>query len=155
MSKAANDLLACQALPSLGRNLRRYMQRILDRWNEAVKRHLPDAEPLTAQQVRNSIPKVLDQMASALESDDPRATRRLEELTQAHGQTRFHQQFDLRELFIEYRLLRRVTVEEMRVGTGGNLTVTEVMALDVGIDIALQQSVIAYVEHLRRQQPAG
>ncbi len=79
----------------------------------------------------------------------------LEEATETHGATRFHQQFDLRELVVEYRLLRRVVVDEMRIGTGGNLTVTEVMALDVGIDLSLQQAVIAYVNHLRGEHRGG
>ena len=131
-----NDLLACYALPSLGRDLRRYKERILRRWDEAVSKMLPDADPLTREQVRNSIPVVLDHIAAALESDAPAATQQLYDITKAHGTARYQHQFDVAELIVEYRLLRRVVVDELRIATGGGLTVTEVMALDVGIDIA-------------------
>ena len=80
--------------------------------------------------------------------DAPAATQQLYDITKAHGTARYQHQFDVAELIVEYRLLRRVVVDELRIATGGGLTVTEVMALDVGIDIALQQAVVAFVQHL-------
>ena len=143
-----DDLLTVHALPSLAANLRKVSERVVARWDQAVNRFLPDADDLTTRQVRDSIPRVLARIADALASDESGPTEVLYAESVAHGQTRYHQSFNLEELIVEYRLLRRICVEELRQATGGALTVTEVMAVDVGIDIALQQAVMAFVQHL-------
>jgi len=101
------DLLALRARPELAAALRARQERIVQRWTAAVEKHLPDADPLTVKQVRNSVPVVLEKIALALETADSSGAAVLEEVGNAHGVARFQQHYDVEEVLIEYRLLRR------------------------------------------------
>src|SRR5687767_9601767 len=142
-------------MPGIAAALQARKQSILHQWELAVERILPDADPLTAKQVRNSIPIVLDQIARALASDQPDETQKLYEVTLKHGVTRFHQAYNVQELIVEYRLLRRIAFEEVKDEMQDQLQLDELMALDIGIDIALQQSVAAFVEYQQNQLNAA
>src|SRR4051794_375794 len=89
LPEPVTDLLALRPMPKLAAVLRERAERIMQRWQEAVDRYLPDADPLTTKQVRNSIPTVLEKIAVALESDRPEATAVLAEVGIAHGVARF------------------------------------------------------------------
>ena len=140
-------------MPEVAAALRARLDRIVERWSDSVSRHLPDAKPLTVKQVRNSIPNVLEKIAVALESDRPEATDVLHEISSAHGVARFQEDYDVEELLVEYRLLRRAVFDELTVaaGAGGALTLTEVLAVDMGIDIAVQRGVAEFNRHLTEQ----
>ena len=138
-------------MPAVAAALRSCVDRIIERWKDAVKQHLPDADPLTATQVRNSIPAVLEKVALALESDQPEAVVVLAEVGTAHGVVRFQEEYDINELLVEYRLLRRIVLDELHAATGGRLTFAEGLAVDMGIDTALQRGVASYVEQLAEQ----
>jgi signal transduction histidine kinase len=140
------DLLALAPMPEVAAALRARRNEIVTRWQRAVETLLPDADPLTAKQVRDSIPIVLDHLARALASDKPAETQLFFEVTQAHGVVRFQHQFNVRELIIEYRLLRRAIVDEIREKLGDGLGVVHVQAVDIGVDIAMQQAVVAFTE---------
>jgi hypothetical protein len=99
------ETLAQYAMPELAAAVRQRAGSILERWAAGVEQALPDADPLTRNQVRNSIPIVLEQLAKAIESNHPHETATLLELTKAHGVSRFHQAFDITEVIVEYRLL--------------------------------------------------
>src|SRR5436305_12123401 len=107
------DVLAYRSMPQLADILRRRNDRILKRWTESVERHLPDADPLTTKQVRDSIPNVLQKIASALESGRAEDTFVLAEVGVAHGVARFQENYDIEEVLIEYRILRRVIFDEL------------------------------------------
>src|SRR5436305_14943134 len=85
LPEPVTDLLALRPMPKLAAALRERAERIMQRWKEAVERFLPDADPLTTKQVRNSIPTVLEKIAVALDSDRPEATAVLAEVAIAHG----------------------------------------------------------------------
>jgi signal transduction histidine kinase len=148
---ALADLLAFRAMPEVAGALRAVKEPVLKRWQEAVEQLLPDADPLTAKEVRDTIPDVLDQLIKALDSNEPGPTDTFIEITHKHGTSRFHQAYNVHELIVEYRLLRRILTEEVQAAMAGALTVTQVMALDMGIDIALQQSVVEFITHLREE----
>lgn len=145
------DLLTLRPMPELAAHLRERIPRIVERWAEAVERHLPDADPLTVKQVRDSIPAVLDKIALALETTGPEASVVLAEVSTAHGVTRFQAHYKIEELITEYRLLRRVTFDELLAASDGRLTCVEVAAVDVGIDTAMQRGVTSFVRHLTDQ----
>jgi signal transduction histidine kinase len=154
MDERQNELLFTEAMPALAGALRGRREKVLARWNELVRETLPEADELTMTQVRNSIPRVLDQMAAALEVAHPEPTRVLLEVTRSHGEVRFHENYNIRELIIEYRLLRRVLFEEVDAALAGRAVgvgVREWMALDAALDIALQQAVIGFIEHQKKQ----
>ncbi len=145
------DLLAFRSMPQLADALRRRLDRVVKRWTQAVERHLPDADPLTAKQVRDSIPNVLQKIASALESGRPEDTFVLIEVGVAHGVARFQQNYNIEEVLIEYRLLRRVIFDELNDASGPNLSFMDAIPVDMGIDTALQQGVVSFVRHLTDQ----
>jgi signal transduction histidine kinase len=145
------DLLAFQPMPAMAAALRSTQERAIARWDALVRQLLPDADQLTSKEVRDSIPAILEQMARALESSDPAPTDRLSELTKVHGTVRFHESYNVKELIIEYRLLRRILVEEIDACFARAVTGREWIALDIAIDTALQQAVVSFLEHQRTQ----
>jgi signal transduction histidine kinase len=66
-----------------------------------------------------------------------------------HGTERFHEGYNVEELIVEYRLLRRVVVEEVEAALGRRTTVEEDIALGMGVDTMLQQGVVVFVNHQR------
>jgi signal transduction histidine kinase len=142
------DLLALRAMPELASLLRRRIDRIIHRWQKAVERYLPDADPLTAKQVRDSIPNVLEQIANALESGHAGETYKLQEVGTAHGVARFQQNYNIQEVIIEYRLLRRVLFDELLEAGGEQLVFMDAIPVDMGVDIALERGVHEFVRHL-------
>src|SRR5438477_175191 len=141
------DLLSLKPMPKLADALRQSLDQVVTRWNRAVQEMIPDADALTAAQVRNSIPHVLSQMVHALEAAEPGPTNELLRITRSHGAVRFHESYNLNELIAEYRILRRILVEEIDREFEGTVSTREWMALDIAIDIALQQAVISFTEH--------
>jgi signal transduction histidine kinase len=145
------DLLAFQPMPKLAAALRERKERILARWNGLVKKLLPDADQMTTRQVRNSIPVILDRIANALAAADARPTDELMAATQSHGAVRFHESYNIRELVEEYRILRRILVEEMDAAYAGVVSTREWIALDIAVDISLQEAVVTFTEHQKSQ----
>jgi signal transduction histidine kinase len=151
----AIDLLALRAMPELADMLRRRLDRIVLRWQEIVERYIPDADPLTAKQVRDSIPTVIERIAAALESGKPQETYELAEIGTAHGVARFQQHYNIEELIIEYRLLRRVIFDELLEAGGDRLSFLDAIPIDMGIDTALHRGVATFVHHLIDQLKAA
>jgi signal transduction histidine kinase len=151
----AIDLLALRAMPEVAAMLRSRCPRIVERWAEAVARHLPDADPLTVKQVRDSIPSVLDKIALALEVAGPEATVVLAEVSTAHGLARFQEHYKIEEVVTEYRLLRRITFDELHAASEGKLTFADFVAVDIGIDIAMQRGIVSFVRYLTDQVRAA
>ena len=63
------DLLTYHAFPHLAAALRARSDVIIQAWENAVRQTLPAADELTLQQLRNSLPSVLEEMADAFASD--------------------------------------------------------------------------------------
>ena len=145
------DLLENRAFPTVGGALRARMDRIIMRWEQAVRRLLPGADELTLAQVRDHIPAVLDRLAIALESDQASDTETLRNISRYQGETRFHQHYNVRELIIEYRLLRRIVLEEIHEACGGALNLNETVVLDMGVDTAFQQALLTFIEHQQQR----
>jgi len=141
------DVLKEQALPEVAAALRARSSRILERWRQCVIETLPQADELTRKQFENSVPALLREIADALAASRAAPTEKLIADAPAHGTVRFHQQFNLNELLIEYHLLRRVVVEEIVEELDRPLTVVEDVGLQSGIDIALRQAAVAFAKH--------
>jgi signal transduction histidine kinase len=142
------DLLKMRPLPEVAAALRARKERILHRWAEEVDRHLPHADPLTREQVRDSIPMVLEKIALALESATSEAVTVLQEVGTAHGVARYQQNYDVEEVIIEYRLLRTIVLEELYNAAGFKLTFADSLPVNTGVDTALHRGVVDYVRHL-------
>ena len=135
--------------------LRVRTSRVLRRWENAVKKLLPHADALTLHQLRDHLPQILDQTVDALAANHAAPLSELVEMTRSHGSLRFHQQFNVQELIVEYRVLRRILVEEINRGLGGKMKVGQVIALNMGIDTALQHGVMAFINHQKEQLRAA
>jgi signal transduction histidine kinase len=151
MEQPSLELLKGRAYPELARVLRGVTEAVIRRWEEVVRQVLPSANPLTFEQIRDDMPNVLEHVARALESDQPFATRKLEELAPVHGETRFHQQFRLDELMTEHCILRPILIEDVATHLGRAMTVGEVAALMTALDLVTRQTALAYVGHQTRQ----
>lgn len=149
------DLLAFRSMPQLAQALRRRIDRVVQRWTLAVEKHLPDADHLTRKQVRDSIPTVLEKIAAALESGHAEDTFVLAEVGVAHGVARFQENYNIDEVLIEYRILRRVMFDEINDAAGKTITFMDAVPVDMGVDTALQRGVASFVQHLTEQLKAA
>ncbi len=145
------DLLAHHPFPHLAAAVRARADFILAEWEIAVRGTLPAADELTLQQLRNSLPSILEEVAAALASGKPRATRELIKGSRSHGATRFHENYNIRELIVEYRLLRRIVIEHVSEALDDQLDARSNIALNMAIDTALQVGVVAFTEHLQQR----
>lgn len=144
MGDTNTDLLAHQSLHRIAEALRRREASILRRWEDLVRLELPAADILTFEQLRDTVPEILRQMADALGADDPEQRRRLAAVTKSHGEARYHQHFSISEFVVENRLLRQTISEEVWDDLG-QLNRTEAVALNQAVDVHLQNSLVRYV----------
>ncbi|MEO8768261.1 MAG: sensor histidine kinase [Nitrosospira sp.] len=149
------DLLAYHAFPHLAEALQLRFDIIIHAWEVAVRRTLPAADELTLQRLRNSLPLILQEMADAFTSDKPSATQDLIEDSKNHGATRFHENYNVRELIVEYRLLRRIIIEQVSEALNNRLDARSNVALNMAVDAVLQGGVVTFIRHLQRQIKAS
>ncbi len=150
-STAVLDVLATNAFKQVAVALRNRSEAILARWEALIRDLLPTADKLTFTQLRDHLPGTLAKMADALESTSPAEIRTLIAQTGDHGELRFQQGYNVEELIIEYRLLRRVVIEEVESALNRRTSMDEDIALSMGIDTVLQQGVVALVNHQRQK----
>lgn len=149
------DLLAYHAFPHLAAALRARSDTIIATWEAAVRQTLPVADELTLQQLRNSLPSILQEIIDAFASAKPRATCELIEGSKHHGATRFHENYNIRELTVEYRLLRRVIIEQVSEALDEVLDTKSGIALNMAIDAVLQSGVCTFTDHLQQRIKAS
>jgi len=141
------DVLKYRAMPEVASALRSGKDDILGAWRAKVVDVLPSADELTLQQLQNSLPHLLEQIADALESSNAQETNELIRSSPVHGTTRFHQHFNLNELLIEYHLLRGTIFETLCATLGRDLEKFEIIGINSGIDIALRRAAVAFADH--------
>lgn len=151
----ALDLLADNAFPNLAEALRSRVDSIMREWERAVQRTLPGADELTLQQLRNSLPAILQEMITALASDKPREVQELIQGSKSHGSTRFHENYSILEFVVEYRLLRRIIMTQVFAALKGKYDPSGMIALNMAIDTALQSGIVTFTDHLQAQIKAS
>jgi signal transduction histidine kinase len=140
-----SDRLEHQPFPELAAALRSRVERILELWTEEIRRAIPSVADRPPEELIDNAPAILAGMADALETASRAQTTKLIERSPAQGVTRFQQNYDLAELYarrspdapdhyrkVEAALVRRMTQDEQ-------------VALDMAVDLMLQQSVIAFI----------
>src|SRR5258707_1255480 len=142
MKNRSMDLLKYEPFPALAGALRDRIPVIMKRWTTVSRETLASASDLTFNQLRDSMPETLARMANALEATDPKATKDLMDQATAHGGERFDQNYDIGELLIEYSVLRRIVAEEVAAQLERELTIEEVQALNLGVDVAARRGVV-------------
>jgi signal transduction histidine kinase len=145
------DLLAGRKFPEIASAVRAASDKIVLAWTALSRQALPTAEELTFADLRDNLPGVLEQIAQALESDQTPQSRFIGDMTAEHGVQRFDINFNLSELLQEYAILRPVVFREVAAALGKPLSMDELNALNVGLDISVRRAVVAFVEHQSRQ----
>ncbi|MBN9127248.1 MAG: sensor histidine kinase [Nitrosospira sp.] len=149
------DLLAHHAFPLLVSAFAARKEAIVQQWEIALVQTLPAADALTLQNLRDSIPLILQEIQDAFESDKPLVTRNLIEGSKMHGEARFQENYNIRELVVEYRLLRRVIIEQISEELEGRLDTRHNVALNMAVDTALQSGIVIFTENLQQQVKAS
>jgi signal transduction histidine kinase len=149
------DLLAYHAFPLLASAFAARKDDIIRQWEIALVQTLPAADALTLQNLRDSIPLILHEIQEAFESDKPFTTRNLVEGSKMHGESRFQENYNIRELVVEYRLLRRVIIEQISDELEEKLDTQHNIALNMAVDTALQSGIVIFTENLQQQIKAA
>jgi signal transduction histidine kinase len=149
------DLLTYHAFPLLASALTERKDVILQEWESAVAHTLPAADALTLKNLRDSVPLILQEIIDAFASEQPGATRDLVEGSKLHGESRFQENYNMRELVVEYRLLRRVMIEQISDVLNEKLDVQNNVALNMAVDTALQGGIVMFTENLQQQVKAA
>lgn len=145
------DLLKFSPFPALAMALRARLDSIMQRWGELVIERMPGADELTLEQLRNNLPKLLLTMARALESEGGDAVSDLRSVSESHGETRFHQSYNVNELLVEYGILRPVLLDEVMSELGRDASREEIAVLNMGMDHAVRRSVTQFCAYQERQ----
>lgn len=148
MTQPPLEVLKHHPQPEVAAALRKCSAQILAKWRRIVVDVLPQADELTRKQLDNSIPKLLAQLADALQSSSEKPTERLIADAPAHGETRFHQNFNINELLIDYQILRSTVIEEIAEEMGRAMTPDESVGLHSGFDTAMRQAAAEFARHL-------
>jgi signal transduction histidine kinase len=150
-----SELLKHRPLPELAAALRSRIGQIIQIWVEEVRREVPSARQLSFEQLQDNLPAILGGMADALESANGGGIGNLKAQSPAQGIPRFHQNYNIRELMTEDRLLRRIIIEQTESALGRRMTLEEQVALAMAIDVMLQQAVVAFVDHQNARITSG
>jgi signal transduction histidine kinase len=141
-----SDLLEHQPFPELAHGLRSRIPDIIKTWTDEIRKIVPAARDLPFDELVDNLPRILSQMAGALEAPHSEETRKLLDECPKQGLTRFRQEYAMADLMLEDRVLRRIITTEVRRALGRNVLESEQVALDMAIDAMLQQAVIAFAD---------
>ena len=133
--------------PQLANFVRQSKDAILERWEEHV-RHDPKAANVPRGALRNSIPRLLDQLAA--ESDQPGVDGRIvDDYAIEHAIHRLDLGFSVDELVHEYALLRdAIWTEVDRAAIG--LTPKDAAVMDALLDRTIERAVVGYASAQQR-----
>jgi signal transduction histidine kinase len=146
-----SDLVAYCSFPALADALRRRIGAILQKWEQATRQLLPQARSLSQTAFRDDVPLTLQRLADALAAKRPVGLYQLEDIARVHGTSRFDQDFSVRDMVVEFRLLRRIILEQVHEELGSALSFEEIVQLSMATDAAFQEALLTFVEHQRAE----
>jgi signal transduction histidine kinase len=138
-------------MKDLGKVLLYKIDSIIKDWVEAVRRdeEIESSKTLTYESVRNSLPVVLEAVATLLTESINDQLQKVEKNSLEHGVIRAEQGYDAAEIVHEYRLLRQVifVALEPDILTGSAADVLQaVRAIDAVLDEVIFLSLESYVQ---------
>lgn len=124
---------------------------IVEQWVTAVfdDQHIEATNELTFKEVRNSLPRVLQALATVLSESEVSDLQTVVEASLEHGKIRAEQGFEPAEIAREYRLLRFVifsVLEEDLVQASASDTLRAVRLIDTIIDEAIARCFNSYTQ---------
>lgn len=127
--------------------LHSHRERIVEEWERRTLHQLPSSQQLSRRARRDHVPQLIDAMATAIDRDDTTMVS-LEQLPLIHADERWLQDYDLREVVAEYRLLRRVIldvyVQHIDENPGSEGSLPPLVTLNENIDHAITDAVDHY-----------
>ncbi len=136
----------------LGKSLLAKADAIIEDWIAAIRDNVEDIESsrgLAYKSVRNSIPLVLEALATLLSQSLTSETQKLEDKGLKHGIVRAEQGYDITEILLEYGLLRKVIFTVLKPDLlllSGDEILETVELIDSIIDQVISLSLESYVE---------
>ena len=143
------------SFPELANALRLQTLPIIHQWVAEIRHVVPQVRDRNEDEAMDHLPLILPQIAAVLETSNSEEISRLLSYSPAQGMTRFQQQYGIRELFTEDRILRKLVVEKITAALGREMMVDEQTALHMAIDLMLQQSVVSYVDEQQERLRAA
>lgn len=141
-----SDLLRHYPLPELAAAIRSRASEITRVWAEAIRHAIPRMDGKTFDELKDSVPAILEAMAMALSATDDDEIAALVRQSPVQGLTRYRQEYSVTEIMQEDRLLRAIVVTEVEGSLGRQMCVGEAAALHAVIDVMLQRAVVALVD---------
>jgi signal transduction histidine kinase len=137
-------------MKDLGKALLSKIDSVIEDWVEAVCRdeEIESSKKLTYESVCNSLPLVLNAVASLLSESITNQSKQVEKNSLEHGLVRAEQGYDAAEIVHEYRLLRQVifVALESELLTGSAADVLQaVRAIDAVLDEVIFLSLESYI----------
>jgi signal transduction histidine kinase len=138
-------------IKDLGQALSDKQEEIIQAWINAVQvdPDIESAQKLTYKAVRNSLPKILEQLALLLSQNSTGNLAKLGNKSEHHGFIRAEQGYDAAEIVDEYRLLRQILVSalepELLTGTTADM-LSSIRTIDDLLDSIIGNSLEIYIE---------
>lgn len=117
---------------------------VVEAWLTIAKDNVPVAGGLSNDELRDHLSVVIHEMAQTLEADTPSSMQELLDTAITHGDSRFAQRYNLSELLTEYSLIRPILIEHATQQLGRPMETTEVIALNLAVDVAVKQGVLSF-----------
>jgi signal transduction histidine kinase len=139
------------ASPELAVALRTAAPRIEQKWLALVKQALPDAADASHNEIRINLPHVFDEMIAASNREDSEDSAAIRGSAHHHAVECREIEFNLRDVLIEYELLRRVVLREATDELTRPLRLQEMIAINSGIDFVLRRCVLEFAQQQARE----
>lgn len=127
-------------MAKLADQLRNKTEEILKRFEASVRKEVKAARYLSSSELKNSLPKVLENLAQALETTEKTAVPEIK-VAKEHGKERStFPQYTLEQIISEYRLLRRSifdVLKEQDIDSQDRDTIID--AIEIGISEAASE----------------
>jgi signal transduction histidine kinase len=143
----AMDLLKYRSFPEVGAAVRSCAHAVVEAWLHIAKDNVPAAGGLTPDDLRDHLVTIMDDMAQTLEADEPMMLADMINRARVHGDVRFDQNYNLSELLTEYSLIRPILLDFVTEQMTRPMLPTEIVALNLAVDVAVKQGVLAFANH--------
>jgi signal transduction histidine kinase len=131
---------------SIGARLRDHLPRIMETWENAVRRAIPGAQGTDLQVLRNSLPELLLEIAEEVEHVQGTEFNRKLHLSKVHGAERAKlPQYSLSEVILDYRILRKTVFNVLE--ESAPLHPRERDIVTDAIEAAMQDAAAEYMAH--------
>jgi PAS domain S-box-containing protein len=141
------DSVLAQRHSLIGQIMRAHADSIVDRWTQRAVQRAALGRLDHREQLRNKLPYFLDQLGSELTTQGQDRRRELRFAAREHGEQRWQHGWRLDEVVRDYQLLRLVVLEFLSERLPRPLELGEVMSIGAFLDKAIEDAVVACVEH--------